>query len=61
MAKKKRFVVSYTQGTLSSVMVLVDTETGVNYLFYRDGSSAGLTPLLNRDGKPIVTSVIEEP
>ncbi len=33
MTKKKRFVESYTQGTLSSISVLVDTETGVNYLF----------------------------
>lgn len=61
MTKKKRFVESYTQGTLSSISVLVDTETGVNYLFYRDGYGAGLTPLLNRDGKPVITSVIEEP
>ncbi len=61
MAKKKRFVISYTQGTISAAMVLVDTETGVNYLFCRDGYGGGLTPLLNRDGTPVITSVIEEP
>ena len=30
-------------------------ETGVNYLFHREGNAAGLTPLLDKDGKPVVT------
>ena len=36
-------------------MVLVDKETGVNYLFVQSGYAGGLTPLLDADGKPIVT------
>ena len=39
-------------------IVLVDRETGVNYLWYKRGYGGGLTPLLNRDGKPIITSVV---
>ena len=37
--------------------VLVDRLTGVNYLFASSGYAGGLTPLLNRDGTPIVTPV----
>ena len=35
--------------------VVVDKQTGVNYLFVKSGNGAGLTPLLDADGKPIVT------
>ena len=50
-----RFKKVYSQGTLNVVEIWVDTETGVNYLFHREGNAAGLTPLLDRDGKPVVT------
>ena len=36
-------------------MILVDSVTGVNYLFVSEGYAGGLTPLLNRDGTPVVT------
>ena len=35
--------------------VVVDRETGVNYLFVHRGYGGGLTPLLDSDGKPIIT------
>jgi len=38
----------------------VDRETGVNYLFHFSGYAGGLTPLLNKEGKPIVTPVVPE-
>ena len=38
--------------------VIVDTETGVNYLFVVYGNGAGLTPLIDENGRPIVTRVI---
>lgn len=58
MAKKEeRFVNIYSQGTLSSVQILVDKETGVNYLFATSGYAGGLTVLLNRDGTPVVTPI----
>ena len=50
-----RFKKIYTQGTISVTEIWVDTETGINYLFHRDGIAAGFTPLLDKDGKPIVT------
>lgn len=34
--------------------VLVDTETGVHYLAWKSGYGAGITPLLDSDGKPII-------
>ena len=33
----------------------LDKETGINYLFCQSGYAGGLTPLLDRDGKPVVT------
>lgn len=57
MAKKeKRFIKVYSQ-EMGSVTILVDKETGVNYLFAQSGYAGGLTPLLNRDGTPVVTPV----
>lgn len=44
-----RFKKVYSQGTISIVEIWVDTETGVNYVFHRDGNAAGFTPLLDRE------------
>ncbi len=35
--------------------IWVDTTTGVQYLFHRNGNAAGLTPLLGADGKPVIS------
>lgn len=35
--------------------ILVDKETGVNYLAWNIGYGAGITPLLDSEGKVIVT------
>lgn len=40
-------------------VILVDKATGVNYLFIKAGYGAGITPLLDENGKPIVTKNIE--
>lgn len=40
---------------LTDATIIVDKKTGVNYLFVRSGYGAGLTPLIDADGKPIVT------
>ncbi|MBP3300818.1 MAG: xylan 1,4-beta-xylosidase [Clostridia bacterium] len=56
-----RFTVKKEKGSYPlTTYVLVDKETGVNYLYTAGGYGGGLTPLLNADGKPIVTHVIEE-
>lgn len=66
MAKKEnnRFEIrkSETIGSMvgmKGVTILVDKETGVNYLFYQDGYAGGLTPLLDADGKPVITKQSE--
>ena len=51
-----RFKKVYQQGMLDVMEIWVDTETGVNYLFHRIGNAAGFTPLLDREGKPVVTT-----
>lgn len=56
MEKSERFVRSYIQGGLGEALeIWVDWETGVNYLFRRNGSASGFTPLLGLGGKPVVT------
>lgn len=54
----KRFVVTYKQGgAMGTVNILVDRKTGVNYLYRAIGYSGGMTVLLDRDGKPVVTPI----
>ena len=50
-----RFQKGYSQGTIDVMEIWVDTETGVNYVFHRNGNAAGFTPLLDREGKPVVS------
>ena len=61
MAKKEdRFIKVYSQSggfSGNSMAIYVDRETGVNYLFSASGYAGGLTPLLSRDGTPVITSV----
>ena len=55
----KRFEKTYTQGKLGGLEIWVDKRTGVNYLFVCSGYAGGLTVLVDREGKPIITSVSE--
>jgi len=60
MAKKEnRFEVVYKDGSQlvgnGVRLILVDKETGVNYLVWNDGYAGGITPLLDSDGKVVVT------
>lgn len=36
-------------------LILVDKETGVNYLCWKAGFGAGITPLLDSEGKIVIT------
>ena len=58
MAKDKRFIVTEKEGSAFTnlIQVIVDKHTGVNYMHIQSGNSGGLTPLLDRDGKPVITS-----
>ena len=58
MAKNERFEKVYSQGTLTVTQIWVDKETGVNYLYHEDGYSGGLTPLLDREGTPVISTVV---
>lgn len=51
----KRFIWLKSEGFLKETRIIIDTETGVNYLFVQEGYSGGLTPLIDADGKPIIT------
>ena len=51
-----RFQKIYSQGTIDVMEIWMDTETGVQYLFRRNGNAGGITPLLDKDGKPVVTA-----
>ncbi len=56
MAKKsERFKMIYSQGIASQYKIVVDTATGVNYIIFTEGYGGGLTVLLDKDGKPVVT------
>ena len=57
MKKENRFEKVYS---LVGVEILVDKETGVNYLFRSAGYSGGLTVLLDKDGKPVITPIKNE-
>ena len=58
MAKNDRFEKVYTQGALNVIEIWVDKETGVNYIFHQSGYAGGMIPLLDRDGKPVITPIV---
>ncbi|MBQ7862541.1 MAG: xylan 1,4-beta-xylosidase [Clostridia bacterium] len=61
MAKDNRFEKVYSQSTLSgATQIWVDKETGVNYIYHSSGYGGGLTPLLDREGKPVVTPILNK-
>lgn len=56
---ESRFKVLYKDGSqikdAGVRQILVDTETGVNYLVWKSGYAGGITPLMDSEGKVIVT------
>ncbi|MDE6956926.1 MAG: xylan 1,4-beta-xylosidase [Lachnospiraceae bacterium] len=59
MKKDNRFEIVEHEGSQLKdsglLQVIVDKETGVNYLWIKSGYAGGLTPLLDVDGKPIIS------
>lgn len=54
--RQKRFISKEAQNLgLAAIEIIVDTETGVNYILTH--SPDGVSPLLDRDGKPIVDDI----
>lgn len=64
MAKEKRFQVIEVQNNFQitgTIKIILDTETGVQYLYYQAGYGGGMCPLLNPDGTPqIISSTKQE-
>ena len=50
-----RFEKVYSQGVMTTMEIWIDKETGVNYVFHQSGYAGGMTPLLDKDGKVVVT------
>ena len=55
----QRFEKMYTQsnGISGTTEIWIDKETGVNYLFHLSGYAGGLTPLIDADGKPVISAI----
>ena len=60
MGKNDRFEKIYSQGTMNVMEIWVDSETGVNYVFHASGYAGGMTPLLDRDGKLVISPVLNK-
>ncbi len=63
MAKNEdRFEVVYKEGSQmkdeGQRQILVDKQTGVNYLVWKSGYAGGITPLLDSEGKAVVSFVV---
>ncbi len=62
MAKKEsRFEVIFKDGSVIQEegirQIIVDKETGVHYLAWKAGYGAGITPLLDSDGKVVISKL----
>lgn len=59
MGKQERFINVHSEGSAilddGKKQIIVDSQTGVNYLFIKSGYGAGITPLYNADGTLLVT------
>lgn len=57
--KENRFEVVFKDGSSLTEegirQIIVDKETGVHYLAWKTGYGAGITPLLDADGKAVIT------
>lgn len=61
--KDKRFIQVYQEDNglfNSGYMVIVDKQTGVNYLCACNGVGFGVTPLLDRQGNPVISPIPAE-
>ena len=51
---ENRFIVTAKKGLMEETRIIIDKETGVQYLFANWGSAGGLTLLVDKDGKPLL-------
>lgn len=58
MKKEKRFVRVHTEGSaFEESSIWVDRKTGVSYFWHSSGQAGGLTPLLDSQGRPMITPI----
>ncbi len=53
--KEERFEKIYSQGAVNVIEIWVDKETGVNYIYRQSGYSGGMTVLMDKTGKTVIT------
>ncbi|MBO4962143.1 MAG: xylan 1,4-beta-xylosidase [Clostridia bacterium] len=58
--KNDRFIKTYSQGVVGVIEIWVDKETGVNYIYRSGGYGGGITVLLDKDGKPVISDIVKE-
>lgn len=51
---EKRFIIIDKEGLMEGTRIIVDTETGVQYLLAHWTNIGGLTVLFDKDGKPLL-------
>lgn len=51
---EKRFEIIEKEGFMEGTRIIVDTETGVQYLMAHWTNIGGLTVLVDKDGKPLL-------
>lgn len=51
----KRFEIVEAEGNTRGVYVIIDKKTGVNYLMAKFGTAGGLCPLIDKNGKPVIS------
>lgn len=54
--ENKRFEITETAGSVKGFYVVVDKETGVNYVVAKFGTGVGICPLIDKNGKPLLQS-----
>lgn len=55
--EEKRFIKILKESSVTqTIEIILDTETGVNYMYVTGGSGKTITPLLDSEGKVIVSS-----
>ena len=61
MGKINRFrkIHKESVGFGENVIIIQDMKTGVEYMYVQSGYSGGLTPLLDRDGKPVESTTLD--
>ena len=43
---------------MTGTEIWVDRETGVNYVFHAAANAGGMTPLLDREGKLVISPIV---